>query len=137
MEQIRRLVDESFVPSTQQASVLFWRLSDFYCPSILYIYCDAYSCISAFFTLILGSDVYKAFYGHRFKKKNGKFVLKNASILKLFYLLWQMLKWGKISTCTKKNVFGICYVKNFVIWRSLAKLSWKKMKYSSGLKWPV
>ena len=26
-----------------------------------------------------------------------------------------------------RNVFGICYVKNFVIWRSLAKLSLNKV----------
>ena len=57
--------------------------------------------IFAFFSLILGSDVYKAFYGHRSKNisKYEKFVLKNAFILKLFLLLWQMLKWGKIFIC--------------------------------------
>ena len=27
---IRRFVDESFVPSTQRASVLYWRLTDFW-----------------------------------------------------------------------------------------------------------
>ena len=28
---IRRLVDESFVPANQRTSVLYWRLSDFWC----------------------------------------------------------------------------------------------------------
>ena len=84
-----------------------------------YLYCNAHSCIFAFFSLILGSDVYKAFYGHRSKNisKYEKFVLKNAFILKLFLLLWRMQKWGKISICTQEIQLCQRVFKN-TLWQS-------------------
>ena len=94
---------------------------------LVYIYCDAHSCISAFFSLILGSDVYKAFYGHRFKKikKEWKVCFEECIYPEAISFIIANAEMGKNIHLHMKNVFDICYVKNFVIWRSLAKLSLK------------